>query len=71
MAKSVTDTAAIKNPVVAKWMTQLIVDAIETKNFPFEVFGESALLHLFGEDFLTKKNISVEHLVIASTEVFT
>ena len=67
VAKSVTDTAAIKNPVIAKWMTQLIIDAIETKNFPFEVFGESILLHLFGKDFSNKKSISLEHLESAST----
>jgi len=67
VAKSMTDTAAIKNPVVATWMSQLIVDAIEAKNFPFEVFGESILLHLFGENPMQEKSISLDRLESAST----
>jgi len=66
VAKSLTETAAIKNPVVAKWMTQLILDAIENKNFPFEVFGERILLHLFGMDFSKEKSISMDRLEATS-----
>ena len=66
VAKSMTDTAAIKNPVVVNWMTQLIVNAIESKNFPFEVFGESVLLHLFGRDFSNVKSISMDRLEATS-----
>jgi hypothetical protein len=67
VAKSMTDTASIKNPVIAKWMSQLILDAIEAKNFPFEVFGESILLHLFGKNPMEEKSISMERLESAST----
>lgn len=66
VAKSLTDTGAIKNPDVAKWMCQVIYDALEARNIPFDTFGEQIYLHLFGMNPLDGEPISMERLETAS-----
>jgi hypothetical protein len=47
-------------------MCQQIYEAIESKNFPFDIFGEKVLLHLFGSDPIESKTISMERFQAAS-----
>jgi hypothetical protein len=65
VAKSITNTASIKDERIAKWMCQLIYGAIEAQKFPFDIFGEKIQLHLFGQDFHDKP-LTVENLETAS-----
>lgn len=66
VAKSLTNSASIKNTQVANWMCEVIYNAIETKQFPIDLFGENALLHLFGYNFNDGQSISMERLEIAA-----
>lgn len=61
VAKSLTSSASIKDERVAKWMCQLIYEAIESQKFPFDIFGENTLINLFGQDFHNKP-LSIEKL---------
>lgn len=66
VAKSLTDTAAVKNPDIAKWMCQLVYEAIEARSMPFDLFGEQIYLHLFGMQPLDGEPILIERLETAS-----
>lgn len=66
VAKSLTDTAAVKNPDLAKWLCQVIYDAIEARSIPFDLFGEQIYLHLFGMNPLDGEPISKERLETSS-----
>jgi hypothetical protein len=65
-AKAMTKSGSVKDERIAKWMCQQIYEAIESKNFPFEIFGEKVLLHLFGSDPMNSKTISMDKLEAAS-----
>lgn len=66
VAKSTTSTAPIKNTEVAKWMCDLIYNAIETKQFPVELFSEQTLYNIFGTDISNDSPISMERLEATS-----
>jgi hypothetical protein len=66
VAKALTDSGSVKDERIAKWMCQQIYEAIDSKKFPFEIFGEKVLLHLFGSDPINSKTISLERLQAAS-----
>ncbi|MNL21013.1 hypothetical protein D3C87_1422860 [compost metagenome] len=66
VAKSAINTAPIKNTEVAKWMCDLIYNAIESKQFPIGLLGEQFLWNVFGTDISNDLTISMERLEVAS-----
>jgi len=61
-ARPKTESAYIKDSMIAKWMTQLIYDKIESKDFPLGLFGEKLLYDLWGNDLQSDKPIDLDRL---------
>lgn len=62
IARPKTESAYIKDSMIAKWMTQLIYDKIESKDFPLGLFGEKLLYDLFGNDLQSNEPINLNKL---------
>lgn len=67
VAKPITGSVAIKNTEIARWMTEVIYNAIEKKEFPLGMFGSKLMKDLFGDNPFDVDDISIERLEAAST----
>jgi hypothetical protein len=68
VAKPITGTVAIKDTNIARWMTEVIYNAIEKQQFPLGLFGSKLMKDLFGDNPFDVDEISIEHLKIASEQ---
>jgi hypothetical protein len=61
VAKPVTGSIAVKDTAIAKWMSEQIYKAVESRELP-NMFGEKILFNLFGEDFASDSPIPLDRL---------
>lgn len=59
-------THSIKNNAVSKWMCNLIAEAVEKGNMPFDVFGEKIFYDFFGMKMDFNNKLEIEKLQQAS-----
>jgi hypothetical protein len=64
--KPITGSVTIKNTEIARWMTDVIYNAIERKEFPLGTFGSKIMQDLFGDNPFDVDEISIERLEAAS-----
>lgn len=68
VAKPITGTVAIKDPGIARWMAEVIYDAVEKQTFPIGLFGSKIMQDLFGDNPFDADEISIERLKNASEQ---
>jgi hypothetical protein len=65
-ARSLTKSISIRNTPIARWMAELIYNAVEKQDFPLELFGHQIMSHLFGDNPFDVDKISMERLKVAA-----
>jgi hypothetical protein len=60
--KTSKGTSTIKDSTIAKWMGQLIYDALEAGNMPFDIFGMKLQYDLFEKVYVNGDKLTLERL---------
>lgn len=64
--KTLTESVSIKSTPIARWMAELIYNAIENQEFPLGLFGHQIMQHLFGDNPFDVDEISLDRLKAAA-----